>query len=199
MGDCTVIAQSYGDDVMEPYRRTLRRLDCPAQHHIWMLKNAVHAEAPSLMTGDPVRHLVRGPAVYSWRTRIASLVRRIVGNLGLIEIRSPAVPVPQNLILTVMLYKQSVDRDAVSIDHQSVLAGIQIPTHSVTVVRSPNPRMVHQCVVAVDPQIHLCAPHSGAANTKENIVQSNRILLMACPASLRTHLQQHRRLARPCV
>src|SRR5580658_10845089 len=131
------------------------------------------------MTRHSIRHLIRGPAVHSWRTHIARLVRRIVRNLGLIEIRPPAIALPKNLKLLVMLHKQAVDRDLVSIHNQPVLTGIQFPTHSGAMVRSPDPRMVHDRVVAVDPQIHLGPAHGSAAYTKKNIVQNDGVLHMA--------------------
>src|SRR6266478_4095327 len=91
MADFAVITQRHGNHVVEPYLRSLRRLDCPGQHNIWMLEDAVHAQAPRLVTRYSILYFVRGPAVHPRRTRIATLVRRIVRNLGLIKIRPPTI------------------------------------------------------------------------------------------------------------
>src|SRR5580692_3682949 len=188
MADRPVIAQRHCDHVVKSYLRALiagnRRLDCPGQHYIRMPEDAVHTQPPRLMTRYSIRHLVRSPAVHSRRTRIARLVRRIVRNLGLIKIHPPAIALPQNLELLVMLHKQAKDRDLVSIHDQAVLAGIQLPANSSAVVRSPDPSVVHQCVVAVDPQIHFGSARPRAAHAKENIVQCDRVLHMARLASL---------------
>src|ERR1700681_5026068 len=117
MVDRAVIAERYGDHVVEPYLRALWRLDCPGQPDIRIDEDAVHAQPPRLMRRHSIRHFVGGPAVHPRRTRIARLVRRIVRNLGLIKIRSPAIALPQNLELLVMLHKQAIDRDLVSIHH----------------------------------------------------------------------------------
>jgi len=90
------------------------------------------------VTRDSIRNLVRGPAIHPRRTRIARLVGSIVRNLGLIKISPPAVAVPQNLEFLVMLYKQAIDRDIISVHYQPVVAGIQIPANSVAMVRSPD-------------------------------------------------------------
>src|SRR5271169_584901 len=94
MIDRTVIAQRHGDHVMEPYLRVLRRLDGPGQHYVRINEDAVYAQPPRLMARDSIRNLVRGPAIHTRRARIASLVRRIVRNLGLIKICPAAIAVP---------------------------------------------------------------------------------------------------------
>ena len=69
-----------------------------------------------------------------------------------------------------MLDKQAVDGDVVSVYDEAVLAGVELPTDTVTMVRAPDPGMVHECVVAVNAQIHFGPAHTRAADAEEDIV-----------------------------
>lgn len=117
MADLAVIAQRHGNDVVEPHLRIFWRLNRAGQNHIRINEDAVSSQSPCFVTPHSVRYLVRGPAIHARCTRIACLVRRIVGNLGLIKISPPAVAIPQNLEFLVMFHKQAIDRDIVSIYH----------------------------------------------------------------------------------
>ncbi len=131
----------------------VRNLNGPGDKDTGIVKDAVDAKAPSSVTGHSVGYLIGSPAIDAGCARIASLVGRIVRNLGLIEINPSAIAAPEDLELLVMLDKQTVNRDIVAIDDESVCAGIAGPTHPRAVVRTPDPGMIHNGVVTIDPQV----------------------------------------------
>src|SRR5215469_10706633 len=101
IGDLTVISQRGGNHVMESHSGFLGHFDRPTQIDVGLNEYAINAEAPSFVVRDGVRNLIRGPSVDSGSTGIARLIRRVIRNLGLIEVSSSAVSVPQHLKLLV--------------------------------------------------------------------------------------------------
>src|SRR5579872_3452253 len=149
--------------------------------------------------GNGVRNFVRSPAIRPRSTGIARLIRRIVGDLRLVEVHSAGIAIPKHLKLLVMFDQQAVNGDVVSVDHESVRAGIAGPAYAVAVVGTPYPGVVDDHVVAIDAQVLLRAAHSGPANAEKHIVQNDRILFMTRRASLWPDLQQNRRDLGTCV
>src|ERR1035437_1106892 len=171
VADFALIVQAHGDHVVELDARLPGNLDGPAQHHAGMPEDAVDAKPPGFVAGDTIRHLVRGPAVGSRRARVAGLIRRIVRNLGLIEISPAAVAVPQHLELLMVLDKEAVDGDVVAIDHQPAGAGIALPAHAGAVVGAPDPGVIDNGIVAVYREVDGRAAHPGTAHPEEDIVE----------------------------
>src|ERR1700678_2917880 len=184
---------------MEPDLGVSRSLNGPAEQHAGVLKDTVDPKAPGFMGGHRIGYFVWGPAVHAWRTRIARLIRRIIRNLGLVEVGSSPVAVPENLELLMMFDEQTVDRHAITIHHQSVRAGIEVPPYSGSMICAPYPSVVDDGVVAVDLQVDPCAANRRAAYPEKDIVKGDRVLAAAGPASIRSDLEQHWRLDRSGV
>src|ERR1019366_3092665 len=169
--DLAVIAQANRDHAVEPDVRAAGNFDGPAQRHAAIPEHAVDSEPPGFVAGNILRHFVRSPSIRSRRACVARLVRRLLRNLGLIEVYAPTVTVPEDLEFLVMLDEQAVDGDIVSIHNQPVRAGIALPAHSGAMVRPPDPRVIHDRVAAVDPQVSRRAAHRGAAHPKKNVME----------------------------
>src|SRR5215469_5988591 len=118
--DRSQIPQPYGSHVVELHSRRPRYLNRTSQHYSRLTKHTVNPEAPGLMARHTVRHLVRGPTIHTRRAHIALLVRRIIRNLRLIEIRPPTIAIPKHLELLVVLHEQPIDRDIVPVHDQTV-------------------------------------------------------------------------------
>ncbi len=84
------------------------------------------------------------------RAGVACLVRRVVGNLRLIEIGAAAVAVPQHLELLMMFDEEPVDSDVVAVDDEAVVAGVLVPANAGAVIGAPDPGVIDDGVVAVD-------------------------------------------------
>src|ERR1017187_3618965 len=129
VADLAVIAQANRDHAVEPDVRAVGNFDGPAQHHAAIPEDAVDSEPPGFVASHILRHFVRSPSIRSRRACVARLVRRIVGNLGLVEVYAPTVTVPEDLEFLLMLDEQAVDGDIVSIHNQPVRSGIALPAH----------------------------------------------------------------------
>src|SRR6185436_11621247 len=151
IGDFPAISQRNRYHVMEAYPRFFRYFDRPAQIDVRLNEDAINAESPRFVAGNRIRHLVRGPALDSWVTGIACLIGRIVRNLGLIKISSAAVPVPKHLELLMVLDKQTINCNAIPVHHESVVTGVSAPADTFPVVRPPNPGVVEDDIITIDP------------------------------------------------
>src|ERR1017187_2155036 len=105
--DLAVGADANRDQVVELDVGVVGSFDGTGQHDAFVTEHAIDAKSPSLVTSDIVRHLVRGPSVGAGCARVARLVRRIVGDLALVEVAPPAVAVPDYLKLLVVFDKQA--------------------------------------------------------------------------------------------
>src|SRR5215472_4006066 len=92
-----------------------RHLDSTSQCYVGVPEDAVDAESPGFVARDGGANFVGSPAVYPRRRSEARLVRRVVGNLRLIEVGAPAIAVPQNLKLLMVLHKETVGCDVVAV------------------------------------------------------------------------------------
>ncbi len=97
MADFAKIAQGHRDHVVELHAGGPRHFYGPGQHNLRTQKDTIDPEAPGLMAGHSIRHFVGSPAVGAGRAGIAGLIRRVVGNLGLVEIGSSVISIPQAL------------------------------------------------------------------------------------------------------
>jgi hypothetical protein len=120
MADFAKIAQSHRDHVVELHARGLRHFYGPGQHNVRTQKYTIDPEAPGLMAGHSIRYFIGSPAVGAGRAGIAGLIRRIVGDLGLVEISSSVISIPKHLKLLVMFHKQTVDGDVLPVDDETV-------------------------------------------------------------------------------
>src|SRR5262249_15847707 len=154
------------DHVMEPHSRFFGRLDRPAQIEVRFNEDAVYAESPRFVGRDGVRNFIGSPSVDSWTARITRLIRRVIGNLGLIEVGPSTVSVPKHLKHLMMLDEQTVNGYLVSVNHEPVVTRVAVPTDTLFVVCPPNPCVIDNYIVAVDAQVDGCAPDPTSANAK---------------------------------
>src|ERR1035438_5248641 len=168
--DLAVIAQANRDHAVEPDVRAVGNFDGPAQHHAAIPEDAVDSEPPGFVASHILRHFVRSPSIRSRRACVARLVRRIVGNLGLVKVYAPTVTVPEGLEFLVMFDEQAVDGDMVSIHTQPVRPGIALPAPPLAMVRPPDPRVIHNRVVAVDPQVDRSEEHTSELQSLRHLV-----------------------------
>src|ERR1035437_9696751 len=102
VADLAVRAYANRDQVVELDVGVVGSLDGPGQYDAFVPEDAIDAKSPGFVAGNIVGHLVRGPAVRAGCARVARLVRRIVGDLALVEVDPPAIAVPDYLELLVM-------------------------------------------------------------------------------------------------
>src|ERR1017187_10547394 len=146
--DLAVRADAYRDQVVELDVGVVGSFEGPGQHDALVTEHTIDAKSPRFVTGNVVGHLVRGPAVGAGCARVARLVRRIVGDLALVEVNPPAVAVPDYLKLLVVFDKQAVDGDVVPIHDEPIGTGINLPAHALVhaVIRAPDPGVIHDRV-----------------------------------------------------
>src|SRR5882757_10794817 len=135
----------------------------PGQHNVRTQKYAIDPKAPGLVAAHVIRHFVGSPAVGALRAGIAGLIRRIVGDFRLVEISSPVVSIPKHLKLLMMFHEQTVDRNILPVDDETVGAGVAGPAHARTVIGTPNPGVINNGIAAVYFEIDQGAAFAGAA------------------------------------
>src|SRR5215469_12658576 len=168
--DLTVISQRDGDHVMESHSGFLGHFDRPTQIDVRLNEYAIDAEAPSFVARDGVRNLVGDPSVDSGSAGIARLIRGVIRNLGLIEVRSSSVSIPQHLKLLVMFDEQAVNRHVVSVNDEPLVARVAIPTDTFPMICPPDPCVIDNHTAAVDAQIDGCAPDPASAHAEKHVV-----------------------------
>ena len=95
--DYAQIIKSHRDHVVEADAGSAGRLDSVVKHNIRMPEDRVDAESPGLVASHFGGYLIGCPSVHPRSAQVAGLVRRIIGNFGLIEVGSAAIAVPQHL------------------------------------------------------------------------------------------------------
>src|SRR5215469_6258177 len=123
---------------MELHSGFFGHLNRPAQIDVRFNEDAVHAEPPRFVARDPVRNFIGSPSVGSSAARITRLIRRVIWDLGLIEVSSSAVSVPKHLKLLMMFNEQTVNSYLVSVNHESVVTSVGVPADTLSVVCAPN-------------------------------------------------------------
>src|ERR1019366_7068996 len=103
--DLAVGADANRDQVVEPDVGVVGSLKGAGQYDAFVPEDAIDAKSPGFVAGDIFGHLVRGPAVRAGCARVARLVRRIVGDLALVEVDPSTVAVPDYLELLVVFDK----------------------------------------------------------------------------------------------
>src|SRR5215469_8380420 len=128
--------------MMEANAGPVGDLDAAAQRDSRPAEYAVDSQSPGLMRDDVLRDFVGSPPMRPRCAGVTCLVRRIVRNLRLKEVNASSLAVPEHLVLLIMFDEEPIDRDIVAIDHESVGARIDRPTHARTVVRAPDPGVI---------------------------------------------------------
>ena len=160
-----------------------------------LVEKAVAAHSVSAEAGYIAGNLEGRPAVDTRSLHPRRLAGRVVGHLVLEEDVRAAIPVPDHLVLLVMLDKKAVRGHVVTVDDDAGVGSVDGPTHTAAVVGPPCPDVIEDDVVAVDDQTGRRAARLRAADTEEHIVKSRRVggvLVTARVAA--SDLQQHRRV-----
>src|SRR5262245_33310466 len=164
---------------MEAHVGVDRGLDGAGQPLTRDEEHRVNAHTPCLVVGDGIGHLLRGPAVHAWRRgpEILSVWRRVIGDLGLVEVDPAAVAVPDNLVLLEVLDEEAIGGDVVAVHHHAVRGGVDVPAHrsGIAVVGAPEPDVVNQCIVAVDLQTDAGPARGRSSDANEQVVDCDRI------------------------
>ena len=174
-------------------------LDGAGEDDVWLPEDAVDAEPPGFVAGDGVGYFVGGPAVGVGSAGVAGLVRRIVGDFGLVEVGAAVVAVPEDLKLLVVFHEEAVDGDVVAVDDEAVVAEILVPADAGAVVGAPDPGVIDDGVVAVDFQIDSGAADACAADAEEDIVERDRILCVVGFVFVWPYFEEDGRLCGACV
>ena len=110
-----------------------------------------------------------------------------VGHLVLEENVPSPIPVPDHLVLLIVLHEKSVRGGVVAVDHDAGVGSIVGPTHAVAVVGPPSPNVIKDDVVAVHDETIPRAARLCAADPEEHILKSRRvggsIVTLGVPAS----------------
>src|SRR5262245_13688967 len=139
---------------MEAHVRVDRGLDGAGQPLARDEEYRVNANTPGRVAWYGIGHLVRGPAVDAWRRgpEILAVWRRVIGDLGLVEVEPAAVAVPDSLVLLEVLDEEAIGGDVGAVHHHTIRGGVDVPAHrsGIAVVGAPEPGVVKQRIVAVD-------------------------------------------------
>jgi len=84
---------------------------------------------------------------------------------------SVPVPIPDHLVLLVVLDKKPISGHVVAVDDDAGVGSVAGPTHTITVIRAPRPNIIKDYVVAVDHQTVCRATRRRTANPEEHIVK----------------------------
>src|SRR5262249_58499104 len=103
IGDPAVPTETDRNYAVEPDISIVRHLNRPRQEDVGVTKHTVDAQTPGFVAGNCAGDLIRGPAVGLGRAGPTDLIGRIVGQFRLVEVDSPAIAVPDHLVLLVVL------------------------------------------------------------------------------------------------
>ena len=148
------------------------------------------------MRGDAVTYHIGWIAV---RRSIhpCALARHVVGQFTLVEDRLATVPVPEHLLLLVVLNKQTGRRDIVAINHDPMISGVYCPPNPGAVVCAPRPDVIEDHVVVVYLETGRSAACGRSADAEEHVIQRHWIVRGArLGAVWLPNLEQHRRVGR---
>jgi len=104
-----------------------------------IVKECGDSHTGSRIRGDIVGDFVRRITVLPVLTP-DGIIRGIVGQFGLVEIHTPSIGIPHSLEFLVMLDKQSVSSNVLTIDFDARERRIDVPTDPAgvsTMIRSP--------------------------------------------------------------
>ena len=148
----------------------MRRKDVHA-----LVEEAVATHAIPGEAGHLSAHLERRPAVDARCLHPRRLAGWVVGHLVLEEDVGAVIPVPDHLVLLIVLDEKAVRGHVVTVDDDAGVRGVFGPTHAIAVVGSPRPDVVEDDVVAVDDQACLSLAWRRATDAEEHIGKSCRV------------------------
>src|SRR6516165_8412082 len=140
-----------------------------------LVEKAVAAHTVSAEAGHSVGNFEGRPAVDTGSRHPRRLAGRVVGHLVLEEDVGAAIPVPDYLVLLVVLDEKTVRGRVVTVDDDTGVGSVEVPTHTVTVVGPPCPDVIEDYVFAVDYETGCRAARLRSADTEEHITQSRRV------------------------
>ena len=164
-----------------------------------LIKEAVAPHPVSGETSHAAGKLERGPAVDTRRLHPCRLAWRIIGHLVLEEDVGATIPVPDHLVLLVVLHEQAIGGHVVAVDYDAGIGSVVGPADAVAMIGPPGPDVIQDHVVTVDDKTGPRHTRCGTADTEEDIVERSGIAGKAMLAGSRPHLQQLRRVVRSGV
>src|ERR1700704_3287071 len=117
-----------------------------------LVEEAVAAHTVSAEAGRSAGNLEGRPAVDTRSLHPRLLAGWVVGHLVLEEDVRAAIPVPDHLVLLVMLDEKAVRGHVVTVDDDAGVGSVVVPTHTAAMVGPPCPDVIEDDVVAVDDQ-----------------------------------------------
>src|SRR6202041_2432698 len=103
------------------------------------------------------------------------LAGRVVGHLALEEDVGAVLPVPDDLVLLVVLDEQAVGGHVVAVDPQAGVGGVVGPANAGAVVGPPGPDVIQDHVRAVDHQAVGGPAGRRAADPEEHVLDQRRV------------------------
>src|ERR1700733_12941040 len=164
--------QEDGQQVVELDAGRVRRLE---RHRVLdrhpLVEVGVAAHPVTLERRDAARHVERRVAVLGGTGHPRRLAGHLVGVLVLEEDHLAALPVPDRLVLLVVLHGQAVGGDVVAVDHDTGRALVRGPrARTGAVVGPPGPHVIDDRVVAVVDEAGRGRARLGPADPEEHVV-----------------------------
>src|SRR5207237_8595926 len=107
-----------------------------------LVEEAIAAHTVSAEAGHSVGNLEGCPAVDTGSLHPRRLAGRVVGHLVLEEDVRAAIPVPDHLVLLVVLDEKAIRSHVVTVDNDAGAGSVGVPTHTVAVVGPPCPDVI---------------------------------------------------------
>src|ERR1700758_5065394 len=140
-----------------------------------LIEEAVAAHTVPAEAADSAGNFEGCPTIDTGSLHPRRLAGRVVGHLVLEENVGAAIPVPDHLVLLVVLNEKAVGGHVVTVDYDSGVGSVAVPPHTVAVVGTPCPDVIEDDIIAVDYQTARRPARLGAADTEEYIVKSRRV------------------------
>src|SRR5258708_17038172 len=137
-----------------------------------LVEEGVATNTGSVEAGHTVGNLEGRPAVDAGSLHPRRLAGWIVGHLILEKDVCAAIPVPDRVVLLVVLDEKAVRGYVVTVDDDAGVGSVAGPAHTVAVVGPPRPDVIQDDVVAVDDQAGRPAACLRAADTAEHILKN---------------------------
>ncbi len=160
-----------------------------------LVEEAVATHTISVEAGHIAGNLEGRPTVDTRSLHPCRLAGRVVGHLILEEDVCAAIPVPDHLVLLVVLDEKAIRGHVVTVDDKTGIGGVTGPAHTGAMVGPPCPDVIEDDIGAVDDQAGRRAARLRAADTEEHILKSRRVggvLVIVHGAT--SDLEQHRRV-----
>src|SRR5258708_35321789 len=115
-----------------------------------LVEEAVAAHTVSAEAGRSAGNLEGCPAIDARSLHPRRLAGRVVGHLVLEEDVRAAIPVPDHLVLLVMLDEKAVRGHVVTVDDDAGVGSVVVPTQTAAMAGPPSPDLIADDVCAFE-------------------------------------------------